>query len=92
MYRCKYLCLPLENDYVLPISTDNVFMPNVKSCNKSSQSSVTITSVPPVCPKTSVCINVIKKPITFDDSVITSLCKCLHKSTILKNCNTVNCQ
>ena len=54
----------------LPTSTDNVFVPNAKSCIKSSQSFVTVLSVPPVCLPTSVRNNVMKKPITCRDSVI----------------------
>ena len=77
MPLCKYVCLPLE-----PTSTDNVFVPNAKPCIKSSQSSVTVPSVPPVCLTTSVHDNVIKKPITCRDAVIKRLRKCLHKSTI----------
>ena len=76
--------------YMLPTSTDNVFAPNVKSCIKSSQLSVTVPSVPPVCLTTSVHDNVIKKPITCHDSIIKRPRKCLRKSTIVKNRNAVN--
>ena len=76
--------------YMLQISTDDVFMPKVKSCIKSSQSSATVASVPPVCPTSSVHNNVIKKPITCRDSVITRPRKCLNKITIVKNYNAVN--
>ena len=76
--------------YMLPTSTDDVFVPNAKPCIKSSQSSVTVPSVPPVCLTTSVHDNVIKKPITFCDSVIKRPLKCLCKSTIVKSCNPVN--
>ena len=34
--------------YMLPTSTDDVFVPNVMSCIKSSQLSVTVPSVPPL--------------------------------------------
>ena len=66
------MCLPLE-----PTSTDDVFVPNAKPCIKSSQSSVTVPSVPPVCRATSVHDNVIKKPITCCDPVIKRPRKCL---------------
>ena len=69
--------------YMLPTSTDNVFIHNAKPCIKSSQSSVTVPSVPPVYPKTSVHDNVIKKPITCHNPVIKHPCKCLRKSTIV---------
>ena len=75
---------------MLPTSTDDVFVPNVNPCIKSSQSSVTVPSVPPVCLTTSVHDNVIKKPITCRDSVIKRPRKCLPKSAIIKNRNTVN--
>ena len=75
--------------YMLPTSTDDVFVPNAKPCIKSSQSSVTVPSVPPVCLTASV-HNVIKKPITCCDSVIKCPPKCFHKSTIVKNHNAVN--
>ena len=71
---------------MLPTSTDDVFVPHVKSCIKSSQSSVNVPSVPPVCQTTSVHNNVIKKPITCRDSVTKRPRKCLRKSTIVKNC------
>ena len=79
------MCLPLE-----PTSTDNVFVPNAKPCIKSSQSSVIVPSVPPVCLTISVYDSVIKKAITCRDSVIKCPRKCLHKSAIIKNCNAVN--
>ena len=65
--------------YMLPTSTDDVFMPNAKSCIKSSQSSVTDPSVPPVSLTISVRNNLIKKPITCRDSVIKCPRKCLRK-------------
>ena len=65
-------------------------MPNVKSCIKSSQLSVTVPSVPPVCVTTSVRNNVMKKSITCRDSIIKRPHKCLRKSTALKNRNAVN--
>ena len=61
-----------------------------RSCINSSQSSATVSSVPPVCLRTSVHNNVTKKPITCRDSVIKRPCKCLRKSTIVKNCNAVS--
>ena len=67
--------------YMLPTSTDDVFVPHVKSCIKSSQSSVNVPSVPPVCQTTSVHNNVIKKPITCRDSVIKHPRKSLHKNS-----------
>ena len=76
--------------YMLPTSTDDVFVHNAKPCIKSSQSSVTVPSVPPVCRATSVHDNVIKKPITCCDPVIKRPRKCLRKSTIVKNRNAVN--
>ena len=75
---------------MLPTSTDNVFVHNAKPCIKSSQSSVTVPSVPPVCRATSVHDNVIKKPITCCDPVIKRPRKCLRKSTIVKNRNAMN--
>ena len=75
---------------MLPISINDVFVPNVKSCIKSSQLSVTVPSVPPVCLTTSVHDNVIKKPITCHDSIIKRPRKCLRKSAIVKNRNAVN--
>ena len=66
---------------MLPTSTDDVFVPHVKSCIKSSQSSVNVPSVPPVCQTTSVHNNVIKKPITCRDSVIKHPRKSLHKNS-----------
>ena len=76
--------------YMLATSTDNGFVPNAKPCLMSGQSSVTVPSVPPVCLTTSVHDNVIKKPITFHDSIIKCSFKCLCKSTIVKSCNPVN--
>ena len=76
--------------YVLPTSTGDVFVPNANPCIRSSQSSVTVPSVPAVCLTTSLHDNVIKKPITCRDSVIKRPRKCLRKSTIVKNRNTVN--
>ena len=76
--------------HMLLTSTDDVFVHNAKPCIKSSQSSVTVPSVPPVCRTTSVHDNVIKKPITCCDPVIKRPRKCLRKSTIVKNCNAVN--
>ena len=71
--------------YTLPTSADDIFMPNLNSCIKSSQSSVTFPSVPPVCPPTtSVRNNVISKPITCRDSVIKCPRKCLRKNTVVK--------
>ena len=75
---------------MLPISIDDVFVPNGKSCIKSSQLSVTVPSVPSVCLTTSVHNIVIKKPITCCDSIIKGPRKCLRKKTIVKNRNTVN--
>ena len=77
--------------YMLPTSTDDVFVPNIKSCTKSRQSPVTVSSVPHVCLATSVHNNVIKKPITFRDSVIKRPHKCLRKSTVEKN-RSESCQ
>ena len=76
--------------YMLPTSTDDVFVPNAKPCIKSSQSSVTVPSVPPVCLTTSVHDHVIKKPITCHDSIIERPHKCLCKSTTVKNRNAMN--
>ena len=47
--------------YMLPTSRDHVVVPNARPCIKSSQSLVTVPSVPPVCLTTSVHDNVIKK-------------------------------
>ena len=92
MPTCLYANLHVSTSraYMLPTSTDNVFAPVANPCIKSSQSSVTVPSVPPVCPTTSVHDNVIKKPITCHDSVIKRPRKCLRKSTIVKNRNAVN--
>ena len=76
--------------YMLPTSTDDVFVPNAKPCIKSSQSSVTVPSVPPVFLTIFVHDSVIKKAITCCDSVIKCPRKCLHKSAIIKNRNAVN--
>ena len=57
---------------------------------KSSHSSVTVPSVPPICLTTSVRNNVIKKPITCCNSVIKRPRKWLRKRTIAKNRNAVN--
>ena len=70
--------------YMLPTSTDDVFMPNVNSCIKSSQSSLT---VPSVCLTTSVRNNVMKKHITCRDSTIKRPLKLLRKSPIVKIVN-----
>ena len=75
---------------MLPTSTDDVFVYNVKSSINFSQSSVTVASVPTVCLTTSVHNNVIKKPIICRDSVIKRLRKCLRRSTIVKICKAVN--
>ena len=75
---------------MLPTSSDNVFIPNVKSCIKSSQSSLTVLSIPPVCLTTSAYNNVNKKPITCCNSVIKHPRKCLPKNTIVKTLNAVN--
>ena len=80
----------ISRAYMLPTSTDDVFVHNAKPCIKSSQSSITVPSVPPVCLTTSVHDNVIKKPITCCDPVIKRPRKCLRKSTIVKNRSTVN--
>ena len=92
MPTCLYVNTHVSNSrvYMLPTSTDDVFVLNAKPCIKSSQSSVTVPSVPPVCRATSVHDNVIKKPITCCDPVIKCSCKCLRKSTIVKNRNAVN--
>ena len=76
--------------YMLPTSTDDVFVHNVKFCIKSSHSSVTVPSVPPVCLTTSAHNNVTKRPITCRDSIIKHPRKCPRKSTIIKNRNSVN--
>ena len=92
MPTCLYANTYVSNSgaYMLPTSTDDVFVPNAKPCIKSSQSSVTVPSVPPVCLTTSVHDNVTKKTITCRDSVIKRPRKCLCKSTIVKNRNVVN--
>ena len=82
--------------HMLPTSTDDVFAPNIKSYTKSSQSPVTVSSNPHVCLTTSVHNNVIKKPITFRDSVIKRPGKCLRKKIavnhVSKSVNkVVNC-
>ena len=92
MLTCLYanMYMFISRAYMLPTSTDDDFVPNVKSCVKVNQTSVTVPSVPPVCLTTSVHNNEIKKTITCRDSVIKGPCKCLRKSTIVKNRNTVN--
>ena len=75
--------------YMLPTSTDDVFVPNIMSCIKSSRSSITVRSVLPLFLKTSLHSNVIKKPITCCDSVIKRACKCLRNSTIVTNPDAV---
>ena len=92
MPTCLYVNTHVSTSraYMLPTSTDNVFAHNAKPFIKSSQSSVTVLSVPPVCQATSVHDNVIKKPITCCDPIIKRPCKCLCKSTIVKNRNAVN--
>ena len=83
MPTCLYVNTHVSTSraYMLPTSTDDVFVPHVKSCIKSSQSSVNVPSVPPVCQTTSVHNNVIKKPITCRDSVIKHPRKSLHKNS-----------
>ena len=66
--RSAYMYVSTSRAYMLPTSTDDVFVPNVKSCIKSNQSSVTVPSALPVCLTTTVHNNVIKKPITCRDS------------------------
>ena len=83
-----YMYVSTSKVYMLPILTDTVFMPNVKS--SINQSSVTVSSVPPACVITFVRNNVIKKPVTCRDSVMKRPRKCLRKSTIAKNCKAVN--
>ena len=92
MPTCLYVNTHVSTSraYMLPTSTDDVFVPNAKPCIKSSQSSVTVPSVPPVYLTTSVHGTVIKKPITCRDSVIKRPHKCLPKRTIVKNRNAVN--
>ena len=65
MSACLYANINVSTSrtYMLPTSVEDVFVPNVKSCIKSSQSSVTVPSVPPVWLTTSVRNNVIKKPM-----------------------------
>ena len=89
---CLYVNMYISTSraYILPTSTDDVFAPNLKSCIKSSHPSVTVPSVLPIYLTTSVCNNVIKKPITCCDSVIKRPHKCPCKNTIVKNRNTVN--
>ena len=69
MPTCLYAntYLSTSRAYMLPTSTDDVFVPNVKSCIKPSQSSITVCSVSPVCLTTYLHNNVIKKPITCRD-------------------------
>ena len=56
MPTCFYANMHVSTSraYMLPTSTDDVFVPNAKTCTKSSQSSVSVPSVPPVCLTTSV--------------------------------------
>ena len=76
--------------HMLPTSTDVVSVPNVKSCMKSSQSSATVPSVPPVWLTTSVRNNVIKKPIACRDSEIKRHRKAANYVSKLSS-NVVNC-
>ena len=87
MLTCLYanIYVSTSRAFMLPTSTDNVFVPNKKSCVKSCHSSATVPSVSPVFLRTSVHYHVIKKPITCHDSII----KCPDKSTVVKNCTTV---
>ena len=82
LYANMYVCT--SRVYMLPTSTDDVFVPNVKSCIKCSHVSVTVPSVPPVCLTTSEHNNVIKKLITCRYSLIKRPCKCPRKSTTVK--------
>ena len=68
LYANMYVSTSRAN--MLPTSTDDVFVPNVKSCIKSIQLSVTVPSALLVWLATSVRNNVIKKPISCCDSVI----------------------
>ena len=63
MLTCLYVNMYVSTSraYMLPTSRDNVFVPNAKSCINSSQSSVTVPSVPPVCLTKSVHDSVNKK-------------------------------
>ena len=88
LYANMYVSTSRAN--MLPTSTDDVFVPNVKSCIKSIQLSVTVPSAPLVWLATSVRNNVIKKPISCCDSVIKRHCKCRRKSTIVKSRKAVN--
>ena len=92
MLTCLYanMYMFISRAYMLPTSTDDDFVPNVKSCIKVSQTFATVPSVPTVCLTTSVHNNVIKKTVTCRDCVIKRPCKCLCKSTIVKNRNAVN--
>ena len=90
LYANTYVSISRTYMLELTTSTDDVFVPNAKPSIKSSQSSVTVPSVPPVYLTTSVHDTVIKKPITCRDSVIKRPHKCLPKSTIVKNRNAVN--
>ena len=51
MPTCLYVNMYVSTSraYMLPTSRDNFFVPNAKPCINSSQSSVTVPSVPPVC-------------------------------------------
>ena len=86
-HSCKHVFMYVSTSrgYMLPTSTDDVFVPNINSCIKSSQSPFTFPSVSHVCLTTSAHNNVIKKPITCRDSVTKRPRKCLRKSTIVKN-------
>ena len=92
MPKCLYanMYVSIYRAYMLSNSTDKVLVSNVSSYIQSSHSFVTLPFVPPVCQKTFVHNNVIKKPITCRDSVIQRPRKCPRKSTIVKNSNAVN--
>ena len=83
------ICVSTFTAYMLPTSTDDIYVPNVNSCIKSSHSTFTVPSIPPVC-LTTVHNNVIKKPITCRDFIIKHPRKYPRKSTIIKNLNAVN--
>ena len=86
-HSCKHVFLYVSTSrgYMLATSTDDVFVPDINSSIKSSQSLFTFPSASHVCLTTSVHNNVIKKPITCRDSVIKRPRKRLRKSTIVKN-------
>ena len=90
MSTCLYanMYVSTSRAYMLPTSADYVLC--LKSCIMSSQSFATVLVVPPVCLTTSISNNVIKKPITCHCSVMKLPCKCLRKSTILKDRNAMN--